>query len=971
MTRFAMIRAALLGVEEAAAIVAGDAEPDALTLSAVNLAWGSPQDGSSRPDERPYTTTLRYVARMGGRATPFGLFAGTQHVAIGRERRLALDDRDRHRVLTRVDTEALQTTVADAMTEVGPERWLVRRNGTLREAAGSLRYTKSGDATADVVTLRPTPAIMAVLETVGEKTVLVAEVLDTLAAMSPGQPRDALRDFVTRLVETGLLHRAVDLAQPGAEPVDLALTLLDRIGDPVRGRALAELVRATGGDQPLSVALADRLDTAWDRATAALPPLAEVPRNRRYHLDLELAMRERTLDDRTVTDLADAVRRLELFLGRPGYLAGFREAFKRRYEDAEVPLLTALDAESGVLRRPARETSSLARLAGVRHPGHHPDVEISTELLDVLGRWTGGETAVDLAHLPLAEHSTARGLFAALLDEETAGFHSMLIAGYQRSPMALVGRFAFGRPEMAERLGAWQRERFDVDESDPAAPIHAELVYSPGDRFGNILLRPRLYDETIALDGGAGGSLSLDRLLVRVDGDVVRLREAVTGRDVVVEMNTPHNVTADAVDPIYSFLGILVSPGAIGWSWGALTRLPHLPRITCGRVIVSPERWTITGADVRGVLADREPGARLRALLPGIGDRRWIGLGDDDRLLPVDLESRRSIEVGLARSGRADKVELTELPHVEHPAMAGPRGRHVAEVVVPMRPVVGPVRHTRRADRYDPAAGDAWVYFRYDCGSSTADTVIARAGELAERLLGTHAEDWFFIRYRDDTTHVRVRVRPGEPRFRPQVLVALDRLGAQLREEGLVSRAAMDQYVPEVTRYGGERCLPLAEAVFTADSAAVAAFVASGPSELVRLCQAVATMTHWIRTVFESPDEQHEFAKRCARGLGLRFAPTGNPHGRFYREKRSYLDDYLATAVPDAATTARLEELVAGLRTHAEPARLQQVLASVLHMHCNRLFSVDGRRLEFLAHDIVARKLREYRARGDRRTGDR
>ena len=37
-----------------------------------------------------------------------------------------------------------------------------------------------------------------------------------------------------------------------------------------------------------------------------------------------------------------------------------------------------------------------------------------------------------------------------------------------------------------------------------------------------------------------------------------------------------------------------------------------------------------------------------------------------------------------------------------------------------------------------------------------------------------------------------------------------------------------------------------------------------------------------------------------------------------------------------------------------------------MHMHCNRLFAVDGRRLEYLAYELAGRKIREQAARGER-----
>ena len=50
------------------------------------------------------------------------------------------------------------------------------------------------------------------------------------------------------------------------------------------------------------------------------------------------------------------------------------------------------------------------------------------------------------------------------------------------------------------------------------------------------------------------------------------------------------------------------------------------------------------------------------------------------------------------------------------------------------------------------------------------------------------------------------------------------------------------------------------------------------------------------------------------------------------------------------------------------PEFSEPVLGLVMHMHCNRLFAVDGRRMEYLAYELAARKLREHEARRERGT---
>jgi thiopeptide-type bacteriocin biosynthesis protein len=313
----------------------------------------------------------------------------------------------------------------------------------------------------------------------------------------------------------------------------------------------------------------------------------------------------------------------------------------------------------------------------------------------------------------------------------------------------------------------------------------------------------------------------------------------------------------------------------------------------------------------------------------------------------------------LAHFASHEHTRLTELPQVESPGVAGPTGRHVAETIVPITSV-RTERTPAEVAEFDPAAGARWVYAKFFTGTAGADQVIARSHRLATALTAAGlVSGWFFLRYREDGYHVRVRLRPVEPEQRATVLAELDRLGQRLRANGLVTRVATDEYVPEVARYGGPATLALAERLFSADSNEVAAHVAGGSDERTRLYRTVGTTLRWVRAAFDSVAEQQQFLRNCQGGLDVRFEREGNPLGRFYREHRPGLSAYL----DEHREPSEVDGLFARLRARLGPDVGDPVLAAVLHMHCNRVFAVDSRRLEFLTYELTARKIREYQAR--------
>lgn len=963
---FALVRAALLSVDDAARMVAGRSCDDPVVASAVALAAGDRVLGSG--SDRARTTLVRYLARMGGRATPFGLFAGTATADVAGERRLELGPRDEHRVRVRIDVEALRLLVQEAFDEQPLDRRPLRPNPTLRDDGAALSFARSGDASADVVTMRPTRVIRELLAALDGGTATGAELVDGLAAAHPGATGEALRSFVEQLVGSGVLLPALDLVAPGAEPADLACALLDRMGDARRAAVLRALLADGCGLAPLDPALPDRLGAAWAPAAEHVTAWRDIAGPHRFHVELRLGMPAATLDRGTVDDLEQAVLRLVAMSSGRHELDDVRDAFRARYEDAEVPLLQALDLEGGVHRHRLRGTSVLAGSAGVRFEDPDDMPRVDPRRLEILDRWLCDGDPVDIAHLPAAEHSPVRSVQAALLDDHEGRYRSMLVGGAGRAPFALIARFGLGCPDLERRMAQW----CGADAGGPDDPIRAELVYNPGGRIANVLIRPKVFPAAIALAGAAGGTLALDRLLLRVHGDRFALRDTVTGRPVHVELSSAHNVDMHGQDPLYSFLGHLASPGGAAWSWGALERLSHLPRVTCGSVVVAPERWRLPHGAVREVLDATDPAERLRGLLPGIAERRWVGTGVHDHILPIDLSAAASVAAALGRSaatgsGAADHVDVVEMPQLESPAVAGPTGRHVAEVVVPVA-ARRPVPSTAAPARFDTGHGDRWVYFRFHAGFAAADAVVARVAEVVRRLRADGlATGWFFVRYSEDGHHVRVRVRPADgDGNRDTVVSTLAGIGRELRAKGLLSRVVMDDYVPEVARYGGAEGLALAEELFDADSDQVARLVEAGTDEQHRLYQAVADMVAWCGVLFDGRDaerEAGEFLRIGSAGQGLSFLQAGNRHGRFFREHRVTLEEYLDRTTPDDLVLDRLAALAASVRGRLDARRSASVLGSALHLHCNRLFAFDANRLEFLGYELTRRTLRARAAR--------
>jgi len=900
---------------------------------------------------------LRYALRMAGRSTPFGLFAGTAPLTWSRDRNL---DVGTPRALVRADVHVLETLVKNAGAD---DQSPVRTNPALIHADGTFRFQEGpGAEHSAMVELAATPAVQLVADfAVSSRS--IDDVCQMLLQESPGLEAEPARRFVQQLLDTGLLIRETVLVQPGHEPGDLARAALDQAPEVPEAAALEAIATVTGAPlQPHEVPA--RLDLAWNNAMANLEgscaeELAAIERSQRFHVDLEYPAEGLTLDSKTVTGLEDTLELVAAHCPMPDGLKEFKQRFEKRYEDAEVPLLVALDIDRGVCDPASRRSSQIAKDAGVGAPTLtvEDSTSVPTTALAALSHWTNTGESFDLAQLPRDPNAapsanSAYSVLASLIGDTDGDYDAVFVSGTTQSSQALIGRFALPRTVLGDHA-----LRLAADEAAalPADHVFAELsAHMPG-RIGNVELRPKLTTESIDLFGSGGGTMRLADLALSLERNVLRLRHVPTDRWVLPVLTSAVNPDRPDVPHVYRFLAQLACVGGAMWSWGPLDRLAHLPRVVCNRTIVSPERWVIERADVRAGLDHADPAQWLRSL-PNIGTRRWLGVAQGDHVLPFNLDLPATIVASFERVQRGDgSLAIVELPHLEHPAAHGPNGRHAAELVLPVlrRPL-----DASRVERPGSAPDRGWMSHSLYCGNADADEVVRGVSNLARELIDVGVvASWFFVRYGAGGNHIRLRLLPSSDQYRSQVLAAVDRWTTDAMRAGVLSGFAAVPYRPEVTRYGGPTCLPLCEDVFSHDSEAIATGLSPAPSDAGRLYGVVASILQWSSLL---PDPL-DFIKKSIDGYWTEFERSAkNKVGALYKEHRDQLHEHLEAMPPSGELLVALKAVADDLDRQIEAGELTEssrsmVFSSLVHMHANRMFRTDQRRQELVAYELARR----------------
>src|SRR6266404_23796 len=216
-------------------LIARPAVREALFVASPDLN-ASIDDWRHNPDstrgKRVERALVRYFARMTGRATPFGLFAGYSVAPLGDETRLLIDDYDRWKRSTRLDMAYVMSLATSLETDQGLEQTLLYRpNSSIYPIAGRLHYLESKLVNRfrcyNLVAVDRSEYLVETLERAKEGISL-----PDLAEAVAGRveiPLIEAKQYISELVDNQLLIPDLEPAVTGSEPVGGLVTRLKRI----------------------------------------------------------------------------------------------------------------------------------------------------------------------------------------------------------------------------------------------------------------------------------------------------------------------------------------------------------------------------------------------------------------------------------------------------------------------------------------------------------------------------------------------------------------------------------------------------------------------------------------------------------------------------------------------------------------------------------------------------------------------
>jgi thiopeptide-type bacteriocin biosynthesis protein len=827
--------------------------------------------------------------------------------------------------------------------------------------------------------------------------------------------RDDAVEFVKELIDNEILVPSLSPLVTGRSAVDDLISQLDSVG---AGAAIGARLRWARermreiDEKGIGVSPAE-----YDVITSSLEELpATIDPAKLYQIDLMKPVEDAVLAEPVMDEVLQGLKALAR-LGQSSELdeiKKFRERFLARYDRAKIPLMDALDEETGVGFGPARAVGlptlrglalgspAAAGSGAVRLPKSH---NILLRKLVESARTEASEIVIGRDDLPGDDGSLRTlpesfALNVVLVADSAAAiakgdFRLVLKGGVGPNGARFFGRFCHADADLDQYV---RRQLRQEEEYHPEA-TYAEIVYLPEGRMGNVLCRPLLRDYEIVYLGRSGASqerqLSAADLLVAVEGDRIVLYSKRLERRIIPRLTNAHGFMNPKLPSLYRFLCYLQHQDGVavpGFFWGPLDALSYLPRVVCGRTVLSVARWKLNRKAITSLVA-KERSAQFYAvsdLRRKLALPRWVVLEESDNTLAVDLENPLSVDAFVHVLKRKQQAVLLEMyPPPTELCATGPEGAFYHELNIPMfrpRPAE-PSAGTPVAKRdlsvvpkalRLKAPGSDWLYIKLYGGVATLDEILAQTlGPIVRSALTSGAAaQWFFIRYSDPQEHLRIRFHGRPDDLREKILPAIFAAFDPIVSSGRIWKMQLDTYEREIERYGGLEAAALAERIFFADSQAVVEILEaiSGEKDLDLRWRVGLLGIDGLLTDFGLDlDEKLKLAERLRdvfhrefgsglelkRELGDRFrkhkrnletlmnpAQMENDEFKFARDilgRRAQMIRQVANGLPSALGDGNMA------------AKRPEFLNACVHLHVNRLMRSSGRQYELVLYDFLSR----------------
>lgn len=653
-------------------------------------------------------SVLKYFIRMSTRCTPFGLFAACGAGKLTNKNNIKIDKENSFYRKTRFDMQFLANLASELTLNPNIQNQLLfYPNTSLYQLGNYYRYIEhvlsQNKRKYSLEALKKTSYLDLILQ--NSLSGATKNELATSLISNEISIEEAI-EFIEELISNQILISELEPTLTGDDFMNGIINSLERTNCgginydlKILSNQLLELDSIVGN--PISsyeniIKTVDKANLFFDKKYL-------------FQTDLFLRSDNYQLDKQYTYELLRGIAVLNMISEKPKttLLESFKNAFFERYESQAIPLIKALDIETGIgylQHNNSFDVTPLLDTIGIKQKSKSDHLQINLSKTEQViykklqNAIQNNDNSIilkssDFENIDVYNQDlpfTFSCLFEIIEENEKEWIVIQSVGG--SSAANLMARFCYGNPEI-DRL---TREITQYESEKLNDKIIAEIVHLPESRTGNVLRRPSFRSYEIPYLGQSSlpilHQINIQDLLLFVKNDRLILWSEKHQKEVVPRLTNAHNYSYNSL-PIYHFLCDLQMQNTktdFSFDWKHLENLfDYFPRVSIGNCIVSKEKWVFNklkhqdfynAMQLRDDLIRLIQSWRLANRLP-----QYVSLVDGDNALVLNLENNTCIDMLVETVKNRTQFVIEEFLFPSSKVVNGKEGCYANQFIVAIK----------------------------------------------------------------------------------------------------------------------------------------------------------------------------------------------------------------------------------------------------------------------------------------------
>jgi thiopeptide-type bacteriocin biosynthesis protein len=710
--------------------------------------------------------------------------------------------------------------------------------------------------------------------------------------------------------------------------------------------------------------------------------------NQFFYAGLERKVADGSLNSKYQKQITEGLKALSALAqpAQPLMLQQFIQDFKSRYDRQKIPLLQAIDPETGIGYGPGiaspLENELLRQVNFTESPKTNIGLEWSAVHRLLFQKWNNNPHNTDPILLNDAD-------FIAIPDSQTPSSPPTLSILFRViddavfletvggvSATALIGRFT-----------AWNKDIHNLSQqlasleqlANPEV-IFADIGQLSDTHADNINRRKHSYEYEIPINSVS--TLPFDHqirpsdLWVSVNGDELILESKLLQKVIIPRLSSAYNYSRNYL-ALFRILCDLQYQGLQGnYSFDMeqfFPGMPQYPRVVFKQTILCPAIWHLSQQDLKELKSatTKEVGHKFNLIKKKLELPSVVALSKFDQQLVFNIDSDEEVLFLVDCLKSMDQAALQEYFLPAQPTATTNDGKPlVSQFIAFLYKNEAVYQGNRTADiiaktkvKQEYILGSKWLYLKLYCNPAIANDLLAKKlHPLLKKFDNEGLLSWFFIRYRDSGYHIRLRLKVKENVIGPVLILLKKRLEGSVHYH-LIREYQADTYRREMERYGVD-VIDLVEGFFHGSSELVIRYIKISKLKSFKNSyhsMALVSVAYLLNNFLPDINIRITFLEQMVQTFYSEFSNDKSLKIELDQKYREIKKE-IAGLLPHQEYYEKLKLMrwsdIFELKTNAilnvasgfTAKRKNQLLADLIHMHLNRIFIDRQRNQELIIY---------------------